>query len=47
MIGWIEHWGESYDERATDDGASGWRNCIIEYNAATKLVEAKVEFWMP
>ena len=40
MIGWIEHWGESYDDVRPDDGAMRLANRIIEYNAATETIEA-------
>lgn len=39
-IGWIEHWGESYDDVRPDDGAMRLANRIIEYNAATETIEA-------
>lgn len=29
MIGWIEHWGESYDDVRPDDGAMRLANRII------------------
>ena len=31
MIGWIEHWGESYDDVRPDDGAMRLANRIIEF----------------
>ena len=40
MIGWIEHWGESYDDVRPDDGAVRLANRIIEYNAAVEAIEA-------
>lgn len=40
MIGWVEHWGESYDDVRPDDGAVRLANRIIEYNAATETIEA-------
>lgn len=40
MIGWIEHWGESYDDVRPDDGAMRLANRIIEYNAAVEAIEA-------
>lgn len=39
MIGWIEHWGESYDDVRPDDGAVRLANRIIEYNEMTETVE--------
>ena len=30
MIGWIEHWGESYDDVRPDDGAMRLANRIID-----------------
>lgn len=39
MIGWIEHWGESYDDVRPDDGAMRLANRIIEYNEMTETIE--------
>lgn len=39
MIGWVEHWGESYDDVRPDDGAVRLANRIIEYNEMTETVE--------
>lgn len=39
MIGWIEHWGESYDDVRPDDGAVRLANRIIGYNEMTETVE--------
>ena len=39
MIGWVEHWGESYEDVRPDDGAVRLANRIIEYNEMTETVE--------
>ncbi len=45
MIGWIEHWGESYDDVRPDDGAVRLANRIIEYNEMTETVEDLGNRW--